>query len=778
VNKARLVSRLRSAARAGRDTVRKLVRRRREFKPKFPSGLEVISALRNDVPVLADVKAVARSGALWEARKLLMDYFRERSAPRFFVDPAGVNALARRLGTEHPDWREDEIRNPHDWGHFVFGRGAEPPSRTGLPDWNELPLGPGADTVYRHRAHYFAFAAQLGRAGAYGAPTLATLKALIESWVTATEGRIHSPAYLSPLIAVHRTVALTWTWAFVAAADERDVDLEHSILKIILADARFVYSKLGTSVANNHLLGDAFLMLYLGMLYPEFDEAGRWRREGEELFLRELRRQVYEDGTSFEHSVHYHELVCEMLTAIVLLARRNGIRMDAWVEQRHRRMLEFQAALAGPEACGMPIGDAVETHLLPLDRFEGVGAAAHREILRALYDPSFPGTAPGAPGQERAAWLLGGQLAPTRPDQRDGGPMTYPDGGFVVLTDSALDGTMVFRTGPAPDSLCSPGHMHADLLSIYLRLRGLPVIVEAGTFTYRAARSRWPEDEPAWRAYFLGPAAHSGLCIEGRDPLARISGDFPGGPLRSRVVSKATSSGAGLTWTEARVAGDTAYHGHVRSILHVAGQYWLVCDLLPPAAIDENAWLALQFSHKADVRRQGGHAVATTVGDAQLLAVLSQSSREPILIKAAREPIGGWVSPRYGDLEPAICCRIATTHGPTAIATLLEPVAHASQIPTVEVEIADSGAMGIRIARGAIVDYLIVPRDEPNLAADFFGIEFRGIALWLRAENDRPVEFRAVGGQEVRSNRLGVSAEMDSVRCSPGWRWPPSGPSI
>jgi hypothetical protein len=199
--------------------------------------------------------------------------------------------------------------------------------------------------------------------------------------------------------------------------------------------------------------------------------------------------------------------------------------------------------------------------------------------------------------------------------------------------------------------------------------------------------------------------------------------------------------------------------------------------LLPPAAIDENAWLALQFSHKANVRGQGGHAVAATVGDAQLLAVTSQSAREPVLIKAAREPIGGWVSPRYGELEPAVCCRIATTHGPTAVATLLDPLAHASQIPTVEMEIVDSGALGIRIARGAMVDYLIVPRDEANLAADFFGIEFRGIALWLRAENDRAVEFRAVGGQEVRSDRLGVSAEMDSARCLPGWRWLPSGRS-
>ncbi len=236
------------------------------------------------------------------------------------------------------------------------------------------------------------------------------------------EGRTESPAYLSPLIAVHRAFAITWDLAFLAAADERDVDLEFKLLRILLADARFVYSKLGTSVANNHLLGDAFLMFYLGMLYPEFAEAAAWRRDGEPLFLREFERQVYDDGTSFEHSVHYHEFVCEMVTAIVLLARRNEVPIEPWVLERHRRMLEFQAALSGPEACALPIGDTVEHPLFPLDAFDGVGAASHREILRALYEPDFAGVdaaraRPGARGVA-AGWRTRGERDSARRDDR------------------------------------------------------------------------------------------------------------------------------------------------------------------------------------------------------------------------------------------------------------------------------------------------------------------------------------------------------------------------
>ena len=454
-------------------------------------------------------------------------------------------------------------------------------------------------------------------------------------------------------MAVHRAVALTWTLAFLAGCESRDVDLEFTILRILLADARFVHARLGTSVPNNHLLADGFLMLYLGLLHPEFLEAEQWRREGQALFLRELQRQIYEDGTSFEHSVHYHEMVCEMVTAFVILARRNGIGVEAWVEQRHRRMLEFQAVLGGPEARSFDIGDTVESHVFPLDGFDGVGAASHREILRALYDPEFPPSHSGAPGLERAHWLLARSLEGPARNAVDQRSVQFPDGGYLILPDSALDGCMVFRTGPGPRALCSPGHMHADFLSVYLRLRGTPVIVDAGTFTYRARKDRWPSDEPEWRAHFMSPAAHNALCIAGCDPLDRGPGDFPSRPLKSRILGTKLAGAAATGWVEAKTVGDTPYGGHVRGVVHVQGRYWLVYDQLPPPAMAEQAWLSLHFSPDASVREHGGHAAVITINGAQLAVTASQGARAVEWAKGCRRPIAGWISPRYGRLAPA-----------------------------------------------------------------------------------------------------------------------------
>jgi len=734
--------------------LRRILGRRREVKVQFPSDRDVFAALRGDLSALVEMRGAANSGDLERARRLLMIHLSDRSEPRFFVDTSNVRSLASDFGSRHPEWHTEVAQWASGWKRCIGVAGDRLLGSEDAPDWNNLPFGPGRDNVYQYRPHYFLVAVQLARARAYGAETGIALKRLIESWFGASDGRAGALGYGSPLVAVHRAVALTWTGAFLAGCERRDFDLEFKILRILLADARFVHARLGTSFPNNHLLADGFLMLYLGLLYPEFREAANWKREGEAVFHQEFRRQVYEDGTSFEHAVHYHEMVCEMVTAYVLLARRNGVAIERWVEERHRRMLEFQAALGGPEAKSFDIGDTVEGHLFPLDGFEGVGAAGHREILRALYDPAFPPSRPSAPGLERAQWLLGRALETPSPRSADQGSFAFPHGGYFILPDAVLDGCMVFRSGPAPQALCNPGHMHADFLSVYLRVHGTPVLVDAGTFTYRSRKERWPADEPEWRAHFMSAAAHNTLCIDGQDPLARGRGDFPSGPLASRVVGRPLTAGAEVAWTEATVASDTAYSGYTRGVLHVGGRYWLFYDVLPEAAIAEKAWLALQFTAEASLRKLGDSALVATVPSANLLVASSRSLQGWEVFQGSRTPLAGWISPRYGELAPAPACRVVTTGGAPALATLLEPVVADPVTPSIDLEGTETGILGVRIAKGQRVDYILLSRDREGQRASAFGIDLEGTALWLRVDDGRLRELRILAGRKASSTSL------------------------
>ena len=297
------------------------------------------------------------------------------------------------------------------------------------------------------------------------------------------------------------------------------------------------------------------------------------------------------------------------------------------------------------------------------------------------------------------------------------------------------------------------------------------MIVEAGTYTYRSEKARWPADEPAWRAHFLGPSAHNGLCIAEHDPLGRFPGDFPWGDLKVQVVTRRHASGAGLTWVEGSVVGETPYNGHTRGAVHVEGYYWLVYDLLPPSAIAEDAWLSLQFSAETVLRGMVDHAAMAAVPEARLQVTVSERTQPVRLLGGERAAPAGWVSPRYGELHAATALQVSTTGGPSAVATLLEPVTDSAPAMTVEIEADDAGGIGIRITRSDVADYVLLPRGQPDAEARFFGAQFRGTALWLRAVRGRPAEVRALAGRVVRSESLGLVIEIDDASRTHGYRW-------
>jgi hypothetical protein len=297
--------------------------------------------------------------------------------------------------------------------------------------------------------------------------------------------------------------------------------------------------------------------------------------------------------------------------------------------------------------------------------------------------------------------------------------------------------------------------MHADLLSVYLRAGDTPIIVDAGTFSYRSRRDRWPPDEPAWRAHFLGPAAHNALCIAGHDPLGRSPGDFPPGPLRSHVHSMPLTAGRRLAWTEAAVVGATPYGGYARGVVHVAGCYWLFYDFLPAAALTEDAWLSLHFSREVTLRKQGAHGVLAEAGAARVLVVTSRGVPGAEWVRGARDPLEGWISPKYGELAPAFVYRVRTTGGPACVSTLIKPSSSGIEVPTIDMQVADSGTISFRVARTGQTDYLLLSRGQERAQANYGEIDFEGLALWLRTDGTRLTEVRGIGVRRASSVSFG-----------------------
>ncbi len=207
--------------------------------------------------------------------------------------------------------------------------------------------------------------------------------------------------------------------------------------------------------------------------------------------------------------------------------------------------------------------------------------------------------------------------------------------------------------------------------------------------------------------------------------------------------------------------------------MHVEGEYWLVYDRLPSSAVTGDAWLSLQFAAGCVLRAEGDRSIVATVGDAQLQVTTSQGARELQVVRGERTPAAGWVSVRYGEMEPAPAVRIPTTDGPVLLATLVEPVTGDVPPTIVDTEMTDTRAIGVRVSHGEWADYLIVSGDHGEELIELFGVAFRGTGVWIRTRRGQAIECRTLGASEVRSSSLGLDCRIDSASQKTGYRWTP-----
>lgn len=708
---------------------------------RLPSAQDTLQCLRVAGGSLAAAGHHADKGELSQAMHLVRRHFAGRKSPHFFVGPAEVPALAAEMARKHPTWPGKALITARD-ALDALGQGG---AQSKLPNWNRLARAPGNDTLAWHRPHQLAWLTQLARARAFGHDTAGRMCDGLRSWMRSVDRSRRSPAYGDALIAVHRGASLTWALHFLLADEGVDDQLPFQILSVLLSDIRFVYSRLGQSYPNNHLLADGFFCWYMGVLFPEFAEAAAWRRDGEALWLTELRRQVLPDGASFEHSVHYHELVCEMLTAYLLLSRRNGLAVPDWVEARAQGMLRFQSALGGPEAVTAQIGDSVEDSLFSLDDCADVGSGCHREILRSLFDASEQPLSDADRGAQRAMWLLGAASLPSREVAAASAFSAFVDGGVFVLRRGPGTDRAVFRTGPGKDAPLAPGHMHADLLSLGLHVQGVPVLVDPGTYSYRSRADAWPRGEPPWRRHFMSPQAHNGPCLGDLDMLDRGEGDFPAGSPKSWVRHDLTLFAAELACVAATIEGKTAYAGHRRVLLQVGTEYWVVIDRFP-ANGTEPAYLNFQLAGDARLRSAGDAVFETIVSEA-CVGWATGNLSPPVVYCGSVSPLAGWLAPAYGVLRPAPSLRLSPKDRsmPTAMALCPAPL----RARSVSCSPVGGGDLELVVDFGQYRDVLLIgtsSRDGAGL--DAHGVHLRGTLAWLRERDGEPMRAVVAGERD------------------------------
>ena len=218
---------------------------------------------------------------------------------------------------------------------------------------------------------------------------------------------------------------------------------------------------------NNHYLSNLVGYLYLLWFFQEEESAQKSKWCQQEL-SKEVLKQVFPEGTSYEGSTAYHRLVTELLEHADRLLKQMGMPFDPEVQTRIAKMFQFIADVSYADGKIVTIGDDDSGSVL----FNG----------------------------------LPHQLLTQQPPQQ--GITIYPDFGLRIYQDERMHVTVRHHAyQPAQPT----GHFHNDVGSITLAYKGRPILVDPGSYLYTASGY--------WRNRFRSSQTHSTVSVALHEPV-------------------------------------------------------------------------------------------------------------------------------------------------------------------------------------------------------------------------------------------------------------------
>jgi hypothetical protein len=221
---------------------------------------------------------------------------------------------------------------------------------------------------------------------------------------------------------------------------------------------------------SNHYLSDLVGYLYLCSFFDSLSGAEEkmiWCRQE---IMREFEKQVFDDGTDYEGSTKYHGLVTELFYHAYLVTQHVHRPFPHEYEKKLRRMFDFIAW-----SDGIQVGD--------------------NDSGKILYYGITP------------SW--GDAMRSRKSGQDDiSGIKTFPYFGLSFFRSPQWQVSLRHH---AYNKRQPSGHFHNDVGSITVSVRGIPVIVDPGSYLYTPSSF--------WRNYFRSVQHHNTFALEGVEPV-------------------------------------------------------------------------------------------------------------------------------------------------------------------------------------------------------------------------------------------------------------------
>jgi hypothetical protein len=393
------------------------------------------------------------------------------------------------------------------------------------------------------------------------------------------------------------------------------------------------------SSRGNHTIAEALGLFIAGLSIPKLKNSLKWKTFGKNILEREVTRQIYPDGSSFEHSTHYLKFVLEHYIIYYILCKENKESIGSDVEKR------INAACNG----NVPnIGDSDDGHLIKL------GAIKYNDFISLLTTASIlfnkaEWIHPKSYFDFKTLLLIGSPGKPYWKELKESQAWRrnfryFENAGIAVIAHQNNGKEILFIGNSGPLGLKPlSGHGHADALSFWLSINGKPFFVDTGTYLYHSGGK--------WRRYFRSTAAHNTVQIDNQDQAEQIS-DFMFGNFYQVHSIKWSEKVDRIDWG----AEHTGYKRLIDPVIHrrevsylKRGCIFKINDLLRCCG-KHNVQIFFHLHPKIEVMSKGKNKFHLIAGNDSIVLKVDKQLKGQV-ISGDKNLLMGWYSPGFNRIK-------------------------------------------------------------------------------------------------------------------------------
>lgn len=605
---------------------------------------------------LETVKEYVQNGDYSSAASALLVYFRHRRGICYYD---GWEKPSRPVSYDTS--KADSICN-----HYLVGQDMGPDI-----DWHANPHG---DPEWTYCLNRHEFLTELGRAYWYTGDEKYTIafKEILIDWIEKNpmpdlDWMLNVPSEISRMYFMKQgnwrplTIGIRLYTSFIPCfyhfLDSPEMT-PHFLIRMLMSmveharhnRAYYTRHKSYFNVSPNWGLMESNGLAHMGILFPEFKEAGDWRDTALARLEEQIRLQVLPDGMQVERASGYH-LVCTFCFLQILdLALRNRVRVSDTYMKTVEKMIDFILGILKPHGYYPMLKDGDESDVFGARASYGLWEDINN--LNMLED-----------GNDLRWVLKTGARLFNRPDMlyaathgKEGslpkiGSVAAPHAGFYTMRTgwNHDDLYLTFTCGPlgVMDQNCV--HGHADALSIDVSGYGETLLIDPGRYLYEGPERLW----------FKGTSAHNTVVVDGED--SSVLADEWMFKTKANSFCRCWSSSDALDYVDGFHDGYQRLHDpvvHRRRICFVKPHFWVILDDLT-ARTYHTYEQYFHFAPQCRIQESEDLTVAAFYQNGAGIVV------KPLLTESMRfarfhgsmNPMQGWVSYDYAVKVPAEAVR-------------------------------------------------------------------------------------------------------------------------